>query len=381
MGEKIEDKELVCILSELLENAGDILAREPENSAILRVLTSRIGVLTKSSTDKRLLYLSQFLEGYVDDIWRNMAIELTYESRGVAEKIFRALIQETGEKLIEISNCLFEDKNLEFYEKISDLYVSYLSKLEELTKLKGAIIFSTGKLQHPDFFAPEKRRILEVLSEKDAVLKCEHTLRSGISSDYFLNIDNILSDLGSMDKISEAYASKVDKIKDRIDKLVFIEKEAGPTGPIFLLYPIMMKTQVKSFIVDLKKRIPIGRIKGTAPKAGESVAIISDTTTTGDTILSVAKILQEDGVKAPYAIILFDREAKAKDNLKRHGISLIPILSQRDLKKAGMAEAHHTEILPKDKVVIPPAKWKMERYEKGVGKETVEQLKRLYIGT
>ena len=141
---------------------------------------------------------------------------------------------------------------MEFYEKFSDLYVSYLNKRNELTKLKGTINFSTGKLQHPEIFSFEKREIIEVLSEKEVVLKCEHTLTSGIRSDYFLNIDNILSDLGSMDKISEAYASKVDKIKDRIDKLVFIEKEAGPTGPIFLLYPIMMKTQVKSFIVDLK---------------------------------------------------------------------------------------------------------------------------------
>ena len=377
MGGKIEDKELVCILSELLENAGDILAREPENSAILRVLTSRIGELTKSSTDKRLVGLSQFLEGYVDDIWGNMAIELTMNQ--VAEKIFRTLIQESGKKLIEISECLFEDKNLEFYETFSDLHISYQSKLDELTKMKDTITYSTGQMQHPDNVPVGKKGILEVLSEKEAVLKCEHTLTSGTQSDYFLNIDNILSDLESMDKISDAYAMEVEKIKGEIDKLAFIEKKAGPTGSIFLLYPIMVKTQVSSFIVDLKKEIPIGRIKGVAPEAGGSVAIISDTSTTGETLLKAANILREEGVKTPYAIVLFDREAKARERLREYDIELISILSLSDLERAGMIEISSKEILPKEKVIIPPAKWKIERYEKGVGEKTVEQMKELMI--
>lgn len=380
MEERVEDKELVCLVTELLENAGDILESE-KNPVLLRLLTWKLGELTKSSTDKRLVYLSQFLDGYINDIWRNMAIELTYEVSGEGEKIFRALLQEIGEKLKQkISEYLFEDKDLEYYEEIANLYTIYLSKLEELSKLKDTINFSTGHLEHPESVELGKRRILKILEEREAVLKCKHTLRSGLESDYFLNIDSILSDFESMNKISEAYAREVDKIKEEIDKLVFIEKEAGPIGSIFLVYPIMEKTQLSSCIIDLKKRIPLGRIKGTLPNAGESVAIISDTTTTGDTILKVANILREEGVKTSYAIALFDREAVAKRRLKKFGIKLIPILSQEDFIRAGMIEDYPREIIPpKEKIIIPPARWKIERYERGVGKKTVEQLRQLYI--
>lgn len=378
----LNNNEAICLASEILENAGDYLENNPDNARILQVLKWRINNLVPDTTDKRIIFLSQFFDGYIDDIWRNMAIELTYESGGQGEEILRETIEQIGKKLKRISIYLFEDETLKYYETFSDMSKLYIEKLRELERKRYGvkISYSIGKIKNPENLSGEKKIISETLDNAKAVIKCEHTLSGGMLSNYFLNVDKIIAKPEYLEKISTAYISKLNEISVDISYLAFIEKDSGPTGSLILLHSIMNKTKKPSFIVDLKKRTDIGRIKGIDPKTGENVAIISDTATTGDTIMNVANFLRKKGLITPYAVVLFDREIGAQERLKEYGIELIPLLTENDLEKSGMIEPIEKRIVDlREKTTIPPSKYKIDKFQDLIGAEIYQQIKDVTI--
>ena len=68
-------------------------------------------------------------------------------------------------------------------------------------------------------------------------------------------------------------------------------------------------------------------------KKGDSVVVVEDVTTTGNSLLKAIKAIEENGGNVKRAVVIVDRDEGAIENLKKEGIILEPVLSINDFKK------------------------------------------------
>jgi len=154
--------------------------------------------------------------------------------------------------------------------------------------------------------------------------------------------------------------------RGQINRLAFVEKEGGPVGAISLKELISLRTGIPSLILRPGRKGPAPRIKfshdslyrsisrtGSSPTsrhilegaAGrESVVLISDVATTGQTLLECVSMIEKAGGKVTAALVIYDRQelsasengavATVKDKLANRGIRLISMLTSDELRRA-----------------------------------------------
>lgn len=156
-------------------------------------------------------------------------------------------------------------------------------------------------------------------------------LYDGEHARYFFDADRFLSEpenLLYMTSWMNKTLRAINVENGPISKLAFIEKSAGPIGMISSKDLITNKTKIPSISVRIRRRLISGSIKGqksknsTLIKSGEIIVIISDVATTGRTIKEARAKLVEYGAEVIAAIVLFDREEGAKEDLRDQGIEL-----------------------------------------------------------
>jgi orotate phosphoribosyltransferase len=375
-GEVTEYDDIDCIIlaKQLLEDVGDNLIREHKQPKLLKVLAHRIENITRNSKDKRLLFLRFFLREYIGRIWTDMGIEVTapiYEGY----EIYNELFFDIGNGLANLADYLFNDKDIEYYKEFSSLIEIYERELKELNSRKcakkrgkGKNKKKKGKVSIPPDFDSKKKEALELLQTANAIISKKKDfiiLTGGVSSDFFIDTDKFMYDLSVLERTSSLYVDKIKKY-DKINKLAFIGKENGPFAFIFLANTISQKSNLDFFIVDLKKSSNLGKIKGTDLSPEDRICIITDTTTSGDTVQNAANVIEEEGGDVICCITFFDRELGAKEYLNRRCINLNPILTQTDLEKCGLIGTipkTGAKVSQIENAVIPLAKHKVEEYE------------------
>jgi len=171
------------------------------------------------------------------------------------------------------------------------------------------------------------RRILDQTSYKS------YTLRNGSPSHYYINIDKglISADLGPT--VCECYVDRIETLKRRgegIDRLAFIRRQdaSQPTGALALMSDIVNRTKISGLIINLGK---IGEPKLAGSYVGMNALIISDNATSGQEIKKVAKTLRNKGALVSKALVFFDREEGAEENLKKEHITLETVVSKSEL--------------------------------------------------
>jgi len=192
-----------------------------------------------------------------------------------------------------------------------------------------------------------KRELLDPADEfclkifKAGLKNSEYVLSNGLpSKDYFDLDEAILGRSENMFETTEEFVKRlVQKVKEldgqhHFDRIAFIDKGGqGPVGLIFLAALIYMTVRKEALIIRPFKELHRSRVKGRPIRSGEKILILSDVATEGNTIFSAAQVIWDFGGKVPCALVFYDREQGAGENLMKKDIELISLRARETLKK------------------------------------------------
>ena len=370
----VRDEIDLFTFSELLEESSYWLQKEPENSRIIRLMQQKVNKLAEGSSNKDLRFLASFLSAYVDQLWNNLAVDFTYQSGNPGREILMTLIRRIGKELELLAVKIREkgDYNL-ILLRLSSEYQETLSEIYRKEDVIRNVAVTIGKVTDYGKVPAELRKFGQVVEQSGAITQSRYTLAGGCPSDYFFDADKMMSKPEFVEVLSDYYAAIIKKseIEHKIDKLAFIEKEVGTIGILPLMGLILSKTGKDGVIVRLQKQVNIGKIKssrGTEPKQGEIVAILSDVATAGEGITEAAAAIRSRGAEVHSAFVLYDREQGAKEMLKKSDVELHAVATYSELRRFGLVPAEKGPLLM-NQIPMPPtllSKYSTEKKTKEV---------------
>ena len=380
---------LIYSISSIIEDAGCMLREHPRNTRILRLMQERIDVLSRGIDNEDVFFITGFLKEYIDRLWFNLAVDFSYEAGEIGKDLFDDLIQNVGVELQHLAEA-FREKNpetryVESYKASAKLTNVYIEKLHELEKkAKNIKLGHPAKIRNWAAILPENRPLYEVLEECGAVYQSEHALAAGTESNYFFDVDRLLSTPHAVSITTKYYVDKIADLESRdgkIHKLAFIDKDIGTVGSLPLLASIVTCARngkgIDAIIVRFRKEIPIGDIKcayGYEPKEGENVVIISDVLTSGGSIKKAANIISKHGASVKSAIVLYDRR-QTEEKLRKVGIEINPVITAEELVNAYQIDTSKEQDFDNPGAdTIPAAEWKVKRFREKLGPERLRRL-------
>jgi uridine monophosphate synthetase len=150
-------------------------------------------------------------------------------------------------------------------------------------------------------------------------------LKSGIQSPIYLDLRRLISYPSILQLAARAYAEVLRPLS--FDRLAGLPYAALPIGTAIalemnrpLIYP---RREVKDYGIQAV-------IEGEY-NAGETIAVIDDLATTGDTKIEAIQKLESAGLKVKDIVVLIDREQGAKEMLAQAGYALHAVVTLRQL--------------------------------------------------
>ncbi len=170
----------------------------------------------------------------------------------------------------------------------------------------------------------DKAELLSLLKQKDVVKFGKFVLSSGKESNYYVNMKSGITDPKILKKIATIVAADISNQN--------INKIAGPAlGAVPLATAISLESNIPMLMIrKAKKGYGTSKLIEGTLENGDSVAIIEDVTTTGNSLLRAIKAIKDNGGSVKRTIVVVDRNEGAMENLKKEGIILEPILSIED---------------------------------------------------
>lgn len=171
-----------------------------------------------------------------------------------------------------------------------------------------------------------------------AVEESTHVMTGGTMGGYYIDIDLLLTDPSQVRAVGRRYVAEIRTIQravGRIDRLVFIERDAGPVGAIGLLGYLSAESGIPSVIVRPRRLLISGEIKPLKRIGrGMTVVIVTDVVTRGGHIRAVVQTLQRHIGPGPYhAVALVCREDQAAKDLRQDGVQVHPLYDQATLRR------------------------------------------------
>ena len=171
-------------------------------------------------------------------------------------------------------------------------------------------------------------------------------LQSGRKAPAYANIDSAIlgyrdETMGPlpqhqiMEDFAEQFAEKIKQIdrESPFHRLAFIDKAGrGPVGMIALSSHIIWKSQKEAVFVRPYRNTLRSVIEGRQLGPNEKVLVISDIATTGETILKAASKLWLAGAIVAGALVFFDQELGAKENLALKDITLHSLCTRQEYR-------------------------------------------------
>jgi orotate phosphoribosyltransferase len=163
------------------------------------------------------------------------------------------------------------------------------------------------------------KRIAEV-----ALLRGEFTLRSGRTSNYYLDKyrfetqPDVLAALGRM---------LADRVTVDTDRIAGAELGAVPLAAA----AGMAANKPFVFIRNQKKDYGTAKQIEGVLEPGETVMIVEDVLTTGGQVLEAVKTLQDAGAKIERIVAVIDRLEGARENIERAGLVFESLFTSKDL--------------------------------------------------
>ena len=174
-------------------------------------------------------------------------------------------------------------------------------------------------------FSQEDRALLaRLLIDCGAYQRGSFTLASGKTSDTYIDVKKGITRPDILALVANGIAPHVDS-----DRIAGVELAGVPIAAAVSLAvdkpSIFVRKQSKEY--GTKKRIE-GDLK-----AGDSVTVVEDVTTTGASVISAIQAVQEAGGHVDRVVTVVDREEGAEDALFKIGVELVAVLDMSTLKR------------------------------------------------
>ncbi len=171
-----------------------------------------------------------------------------------------------------------------------------------------------------------KKELIRLLNEKKVVEFGEFTLSSGKKSDYYVNMKMAVTDPQILKSIAKIISSQINRNE--------IDKVAGPAlGAIPIVTAISLESLLPMLMIrKSKKGYGTSELIEGNLLEGDSVLVVEDVTTTGNSLIKAIKALEKNGGNVKRAVVVVDRAEGAIENLNNEGIELDAVLSINDFK-------------------------------------------------
>ena len=173
---------------------------------------------------------------------------------------------------------------------------------------------------------PSRSEVVASLLAAGAVRFGAFTLASGEKSDVYVDVKRAWTDPERLDLLARALAARVGSV----DRLAGMELGAVP-----LVVATALRTG-RPFVVLRKAAKEHGTrqaFEGEIP-AGARVLLIEDVTTTGGSSVRSLEILRNAGATVDRALVVIDRESGARERLAGLGVTLEPLATMAELRRA-----------------------------------------------
>ncbi len=151
------------------------------------------------------------------------------------------------------------------------------------------------------------------------------TLPDGKDSSYYVNLRGLPSYPGVYGAVVDALAELAATKAPKADAYC-----AVPLAGLLLASPLAV-AQKKPLVYTPIQKLESGRQVEGEVRPGWNVVIVGDLATTGMTILSAAKAIEDEGGRVSSAIVLIDRLEGARERLSKRGITLHAVTDMVEL--------------------------------------------------
>ncbi len=174
----------------------------------------------------------------------------------------------------------------------------------------------------------EKKKLIELLKEKEVIKFGKFTLSSGKESNYYVNMKMAITNPEILKSIAKLVSSQINDVK--------IDKVAGPAlGAVPIVTAISLESSIPMLMIrKVKKDYGTSQLIEGELIEGDSVIVVEDVTTTGGSLIKAINAIKDNGGIIEKAIVVVDRAEGAIENLKKEGIILEPLISINEFKKS-----------------------------------------------
>jgi orotate phosphoribosyltransferase len=175
---------------------------------------------------------------------------------------------------------------------------------------------------------PEKDRLLQIIRQRSLLIG-HFKLASGATSDYYLDMKPTTFDPEGASLVAEIIFNML--AEDRVDSIGGLELGAVPiiaavcarSWPERPIDGFIVRKAQKGHGTDKK-------IDGNF-RNGTDVVLFDDVTTKGGSVMQAVEAVRGRGARVTKIITILDRLEGATENLRDHGIRLVPIFTKDDL--------------------------------------------------
>ena len=169
-----------------------------------------------------------------------------------------------------------------------------------------------------------KEELIKLLKENEVIKFGNFTLSSGKKSSYYVDMKRAVTDPKILSKVAKMISERLDK--EKTDKI------AGPAlGAIPIVTAVSLKSEIPMLMIrKAKKGYGTSKLIEGDLEDGDSVVVVEDVTTTGNSLMNAIKAVSKNGGVVKQAFVVVDRGEGALENFEKEGVALKPLVSIKD---------------------------------------------------
>jgi len=166
-----------------------------------------------------------------------------------------------------------------------------------------------------------KEYLIKILKENEVFKKGNFTLSSGKQSNYYIDMKKAITNPNILSTISTFIDDKING--ESIDKV------AGPAlGAIPIATAVSLKSNIPLLMIRKEKKgYGTSKLIEGELNVNDSVIVVEDVTTTGNSLLKAINAIKENGGNIKKAFVVVDRQEGAIDLFKKENIPFEPLIS------------------------------------------------------